>query len=113
MDDAKVEDKFLAMQSKFEDPRISLKQFTRIRREIFLRHEFIYSISQYIKSYVVCCLRGDNIAQLKERKMFDKARSKLNKELDIVNILRSMRKQKLMSKILLKTHHRRLIMLFQ
>jgi hypothetical protein len=105
--------KFLNLQTKFEDPRVSFEYFTKLRRLIFLRQPFMYTIKEHLRSIFVCCFRSKMAEMLRRKQMFDKARVKLYKELDIVTILRSLRKLKMMKKIILKQHQRKLIMLFQ
>jgi hypothetical protein len=56
---------------KFEDPRVDLDFFIKVRRSIFFRHPFEYYFKEFFVSHWVCCFR-DRMSQIvKRRSMFD------------------------------------------
>ena len=94
--------------------RIEISDIKKIFGTIFGRERFQYSFKSIIMYLVHClCLRRDesfkDIPSLREHYLFDKASSKFSAELDIVNIVKTLRKFKLFAQAKLDQRHRMLL----
>jgi len=73
--------------------------------DLLRRSTFKYSI-KHVCSYIFCCLAGRKTAvrenpKFTRHRLFEKGERKLEKELDVVTLIRSIRQLKLISRALL------------
>ena len=80
------------------------KNLSEQREPIFYRYRDFFP--GYLWDRFCCCIRRDE-RKLRDYRVYEAARDRLKKELDIVNIVRLLRVSKLMAKMLLKSRQRK------
>ncbi|CDW79230.1 UNKNOWN [Stylonychia lemnae] len=97
--------------------KLTNEQSNTVFNEVIGRSRFIYKTTDVIK-YLVKCLCWRRSKKLKkdpntiQHFMYKKANEKIEQELDIVNLVRSIRKLRLMTKVML-THRSNILLKFQ
>mmetsp|Transcript_3313 Transcript_3313/g.3290 ORF Transcript_3313/g.3290 Transcript_3313/m.3290 type:complete len:96 (+) Transcript_3313:784-1071(+) len=93
---------------------MTLEHINSVTMAIIQRKRFHYKVSEiidYLKKFL--CFRNvysmKTRPEIKKHFYFEKAEKKLCKELDVINLLKSIRNMKLMSQTLLTQRHRMLL----
>jgi len=93
---------------------LKLKNINTITRGIIERKRFTYSSSDifhYLKLFLCCrdLSKHRRNPRIQKHFFFEKAENKLQKELDVINLLKSMRNMKLVAQVLLSQRQRMLL----